>query len=1482
MLLVIAALVMLNDKRIQTYVAQVATVYLSNSLDSRVRIQSVEFEPINTLCVKGVYIEDQTGDTLAYIRLIDVGLSPLKLLKREIVVDHIDIIGLYGNITAYEDGSTNLDFLVNAIPMPQGPINLNGSVHVDQINLINARLRLRQLPYATDSLCQNFDVRNLYFDNVDASLSLAHLSLDSIDARLVNLAAHEHSGLKIERTQFAITANRKELHAGFDLRMPGSEISIRDIVVSGYENMFDSTAVMDWGAVEVSLPQSDIKVALSDLQFLNCGLAHNTNVVTGGFTLQGRVDNLKLTPLWFRYNGKPLFSGSASASGLPDINNASLIADVDEAAVTKADIQDLVASLTGQPVDLGPELSRLGRIRFQGHAEGSMQGVKMRGLVSTAKGSVTTSVTIRRDSVEHWMIMDGKVTTRGFQLGQMLAVSEVGAVSCDLAVNARYSRTRPLVATTKGKVHQFTLLGYNYKDINIDGTLQRGIFDGKVDLHDPNIDFDFAGLVDISEKLPHFNFTLSLNKFHPHRLNMGKQYPDVVISTNINMDMTGNTLDNINGYLIVDSLLVKNGKRRFFNDRLVVTSQTGSDITSLKVNSGLVNANFEGKYLYSTLWPSLQKIVARNIPSVLSDRRNKRLQKTRTDNELDFYVYIQSLEDLFDVLDLPLEMDKTATIKGALSDTNQSFDLRLGVPDLAVGIMELNDITLNFNNENDRISLRSHVQVGDNKPVDCQANMFAGNDTIDFRMLWSNQDSVVHRGNIGLGVRLSKENGCPIVNVNIRPSEIIIADSVWSLSCAMARLNADTTITIRDFFFLGPDQYLNVEGRVGPQRSDKLRVAMSELNLGYIMQFVPLVGITFGGYITGEADIFSVLRNPVLNADISLRAAQINNYDVGDIHATSDWDGDAQRLNLHGTVMNGSDTTALADGFVGIPRDTVDFLFRARGLDVNFINAYTEPVTLSVGGKAHGQVHLAKAPKKKGAQLDGQAYVENGMLGVDFLGTQYFFNDTVRMTPKSIDFDSIVMYDIDGHSGYVKGQLTHDGDFKDFRYRLMMHVDTMLAMNTTIRDNDLYYGKAYGSGNVYIVGDESETNINVSARTEQNTDFYLNVASASTAQDNSFVTFVAHEEPIIIPTKRRRRTKAEAVVDQIKSKLRLNLQMEATPEASVHIIIDPKTGDMLQGYGAGNLRIVYDGTDDIKLYGTYTLEAGQFGFTFQDVLRRDFKILRGSSMSWSGDPINGELDVTATYSTSASLNDLDKTLAESVSRTTVPVNCVLSLKGKLTQPVLQFDVDLPNADESLRQQVRNIINTDEMKNRQVLYLLVLNKFYTPDYMRTSSMSISQNDAYSVLTSTVTGQINSWLSRLTKNLTLGFNVRQEGEGETGSQEYEAGFTYQLNNRLIINGNFGYRNDNLSTNKFMGDADIEYMLNPKGTIRAKAYTHTVDRYSLSTAMTKQGVGFVYKEDFDNGKDLGQNMKQGIKDIFKKSARRKKKDKNKETGK
>ena len=250
-----------------------------------------------------------------------------------------------------------------------------------------------------------------------------------------------------------------------------------------------------------------------------------------------------------------------------------------------------------------------------------------------------------------------------------------------------------------------------------------------------------------------------------------------------------------------------------------------------------------------------------------------------------------------------------------------------------------------------------------------------------------------------------------------------------------------------------------------------------------------------------------------------------------------------------------------------------------------------------------------------------------------------------------------------------------------------------------------------------------------------------------------------------------------------------------------------------------------------------------------NIVRRNFTIQEGSQITWDSDPMAPTLDITGYYHTTASLRDLFGTESSQIAtdRTSVPVNCVLHMTDELFNPILNFAIELPQSDESVQSQVRSLINTDEMLMRQIIYLLVFNRFYTPDYLQ-NTQNVGLNETYSLLSSTVTGQINSWLNKLTDIFTMGFNFRTDGEGETASQEYEANFQIHPINQLVINGNFGYRYNDLSNRPFFGDLDIEYLLTPNGKFRAKAYTHTVDKYSLRQANTVQGVGFVFKHDFD----------------------------------
>jgi hypothetical protein len=304
--------------------------------------------------------------------------------------------------------------------------------------------------------------------------------------------------------------------------------------------------------------------------------------------------------------------------------------------------------------------------------------------------------------------------------------------------------------------------------------------------------------------------------------------------------------------------------------------------------------------------------------------------------------------------------------------------------------------------------------------------------------------------------------------------------------------------------------------------------------------------------------------------------------------------------------------------------------------------------------------------------------------------------------------------------------------------------------------------------------------------------------------------------------------------------------------------------------------MVYESpSENITMQGGYTLQSGQFSFSLGNIVRRNFVIREGSRITWDNDPLAPTLDITGHYSKNAYLRDLfgSESAQIATDRTSVPVNCVLMMKGQLFKPELDFAIELPQSDESVQNQVNSMINSKEMLMRQVIYLLVFGRFYTPEYLQ-NTQNVGLNETYSLLSSTLTGQINSWLSKLTDIFTLGINFSTDGEGETASQEYGANFQLHPINQLIINGNFGYRYNDLSNRPFFGDFDIEYLLTENGKVRVKAYTHTVDKYSLRQANTVQGVGLVFKHDFN-----WKKIKRDKKDDSKAKAEAKEKRKNKQ---
>ncbi|MDE6540793.1 MAG: translocation/assembly module TamB, partial [Muribaculaceae bacterium] len=311
----------------------------------------------------------------------------------------------------------------------------------------------------------------------------------------------------------------------------------------------------------------------------------------------------------------------------------------------------------------------------------------------------------------------------------------------------------------------------------------------------------------------------------------------------------------------------------------------------------------------------------------------------------------------------------------------------------------------------------------------------------------------------------------------------------------------------------------------------------------------------------------------------------------------------------------------------------------------------------------------------------------------------------------------------------------------------------------------------------------------------------------------------------------------------------MDFRVDITPAARINLVMDPVGGDEIRAYGAGAMRLTYgSANNDLRMFGNYTLERGSYNFTLQDIIIKDFTINEGSNISFHGDPYAAQLDIEAVYAVNANLSDLDESFLQDreLNRTNVPVHALMKVRGDMRQPDISFDLRFPTLSSDVYRKVRSIVSTEEMMNRQIIYLLALNRFYTPDYMSTTK----GNELFSVASSTISSQLGNMLGKLSENWTIAPNLRSD-RGDFSDVEVDVALSSRLlNNRLLFNGNFGYRDKSLNNNQFIGDFDIEYLLNRRGTWRLKAYNRYNDQnYYLRSAATTQGIGIMFKRDFDS---------------------------------
>ena len=1489
--ILVAAL--MSDK-VETAAVRLATAEFSRVLGTRARVGAVEYRFPARLRLRDVYVEDQRRDTLVYLGEVYAHFRPLALQNNEILFSHVQVRNGVANIYRLPDSTYNYQFLLDAFASgPKEHQPLRSLIAVEDIQLDS--LRVRYDDYHGVLTRAHMDLHRLTERELDAEIRELRgvLTNDRTGEALTvkELAAH----VQLNDTLLLVPTLRAKL--------PNSSLDLSGIEVrypSG-DTLYLSRSAHD---IIFHVQVHDATLLPSDIAMLVPAAARMNREVSLQGEIGGTLDSLYFNDLQLIYNRQQVLLGNLTAVGLPDLSNPYLRANMQDVHVTAAQLQDMLSQLSGKPVHLPVQVHRLGHIHYRGLAEGQLHDLKLHGAFRTAVGTVTTDGHFRSDSSFNRMDYDARVVARRLQLGRLLAYAPLGTTTIDIHSNGQVADGR-IRGSVQGHVRELTYNGYTYSDFDIDGIYSPQRYEGRVSVEDPHLNIAFNGVVDLHEQNPEINFDLHCRHLDSSPLGIKAIGDHLQTRFRLSADLDGVNPDRMNGYLVLDSLFVATARDSIQMRQLtLLASADAGNHKDFTLRSDYLHATLDGTFRYADIVPSLQAFVHHYLPAAMNPPKQKWSPvdwTLRADG--------QRLRDLQRLFVAPLTLSDHPTLTARMTmkqGAEPKADMRFYAPGVRAGNTPVHDLTITLNTVDTlrhtlqkgsgvafgisaeamqmhtvfstlafRDTLLTHLTIRQQSELDDE--LPAGWRELTPRQLQralgdlSNKDRIKalvtaqragdYGGDIHVVTRFDRYNRRPFIDMHIMPSTMLLRDSVYTIGeSRITYCEADTTMHIDHFHFEGGGQHLLANGAISPSRHDTLDVDLQKIDASYVVPFLlPVQTIMFNGLLTGKAQLVSVFRHPEIEAKVHVDSMGLNNCWFGDadvdlhIHDRLQFHADVYRPDRKVVDLNGEAE------FGGLGRWNLDM--QADSVPLAFINHWTDEILTDLQGNATG--HVSVGGWKNMVYVTLNAAAQNASFTLPWTGCRYTIaHDTIVMDTTAILFPHVHLTDAEGHPVEVTGGVYHR-QFQNFRLDLHVDVHNALAFDLPDKAGEMLQGKVYASGHVDVTGTEDDILVAADAVTSGKSRFRLSIDNTSSAYESNFVHFVPPKDTA---RANEDRYAGETDLDNIDivvlsakdsaalysrgGRCLLTLNLEVNPRLLFQLVLGERNGDMIQARGSGALRLTYDThTGDVRLLGTYDIQQGTLNYTVGNVIRREFTVGEGSTIVFSGDPSNPQLDVTAKYRVTANLKDLfgDEIDQIGTTRTNIPVLTCMHMTGPLSSPILSFSLELPLSDQNIQQQVRQVINTDEMLMRQVIYLLVFSRFFTPDYMNQAQYA-TLNSTYSLLSSTVTGQINAWLGKLTDIFTLGVAIRADGSGADASQEYEAQFQLQPVDRLVINGNVGYRYNDVSNQPFFGDLDVELLLTEDGQLRLKGYTHSVDKYSLRQASTMQGVSLLWKHDFN----------------------------------
>ena len=1231
----------------------------------------------------------------------------------------------------------------------------------------------------------------------------------------------------------------------------------------------------------------EAKIGLGDLTYFIKDLNKNKffinnkgrQIVLDG-KYYGRLNKLSGRNVKLYFDKGLQLEGSFDSRNISDGDNALINVKVERLTTNVNFLEQLIPGFKTPN-----NFEKIGDFNFSGRFDGYFKDFVAFGSLNTELGRANLDMRLDIKNGTRNANYSGEMGLVDFNLGAWTDDENFGVVSFNSKVsNGKGLSLETAYADLTAKVESFDFKGYIYDDFVLDGQLRKNKFEGVFKIDDENANFEFDGNIELREGRPYLDFQADIKTLDLKKLNLTKD--QLAMSGNLDVNMNGKSIDDLVGNFLASNLKIQRKDSIYILDTISIESTAkGIDDRLLEIYSDIGTASIDGQFRIKNVVNAVKKIAKDNYPFYT---KNWSPVGEVAVQDFDFDIHIKDSKNIFALVGAPKLSIRDMRAKGSVGSNDGEIAITSSMPYVGYDKYQIFGGQINFNSIHNDGSILMTIDssvVGSKSfnPIDINADM--NGDTINLNV---STDAIIDSiERLDIIVQITPDDKG--IKLHLKDKELIMLGNKWQFSSNNSIVIGKEYLDINNLSLTDDTKKIIVKDI----DNEGVDLQLENVDLAMANPFIDYDKMAFGGIVNMSMKLYKMYSDaPVISGNASIDEFLINNDDFGNLEI------DISKTNFNpyeGLVsLVHPDHSIKSKISFDQENNTLDATLKARDLPIRIFEfIITEGISETVG-KADADITL-KGPLDN-LDLKGDGLLKEGAVKVDYLGSKFFFdNQPITISRSLIDLTDDFITDSEGNVGLITGGIKHDL-FREFVMDLNITADNAIVLNTTKRENPLYYGYAQGRVSVDFAGPFDRADLMVEAITGPNTVLNVPVSYYQEGFDESFVKFVDrdnldNQEITIINSN-----------DDYKIKgLNIEMNVTLTQDAEMRIIFDESRADILEGRGDGAVQMYIDRFGAFDVFGEFEIVNGQYLFTSGNLVKKPFIIEPGGIIRWNGDPLDAILDIDANYVVRTPLNVF---LAEYLvlgsgidqeARSTQTTNLTLDLTGTIFKPIINFDMTFPELQGELKtyadSKLRTLRSNKIALNDQVVELIIAQTFLSSGGglgSGVSNSSVLNSVAGNTLSELVSNQLSNLLTGLLSEalsdngLISGVDFRvglrnntSEFSTNTSALDYNelevdgrTKFRF-LNERmsLKVGGNF-VRNDEVIVglgNYIAGNVVLEYFLTDERKLKVRVYGTSDIDFQSSSRRGKYGFGFGYRTEFGTLSEFQDGLRDAVKEVI-----------------